>query len=120
MAIPYEKTWQAVAGLNGFMAIAMGAAAAHAIADAHLAALAEKASYYQLIHAVLLLWLARQSGKIFGLVRMAMLTGIVFFCGTLYCKALTGMATTALAPLGGISFMVGWLLIVAASYRTEQ
>ena len=98
----------------------MGAVAAHAIADAHAAAMAEKASLYQLIHAVLLLWLADRQGKIFGLARWVFMAGIILFCGSLYLKAISGWAeATALAPLGGISLMAGWLLIVLASSKAE-
>jgi len=115
-----ERCWRGIAGVNGFLAIVMGAVAAHAIADAPLAAIAEKASLYQLIHAVVLLWLADKSGKSFGLVRWLFLTAIILFCGTLYLKALTGWASaTTLAPLGGISFMAGWIMI-AFAHRQEQ
>jgi uncharacterized membrane protein YgdD (TMEM256/DUF423 family) len=96
----------------------MGAIGAHAIADAQMAALAEKASIYQLIHAVLLLWLADRQGKGFRLARWIVLAGIILFCGSLYLKALTGWSeATRLAPLGGISFMAGWVLIALARER---
>jgi uncharacterized membrane protein YgdD (TMEM256/DUF423 family) len=98
----------------------MGAVAAHAIADAHLAAIAEKASLYQLIHSVVLLWLAGRQGKGFALTRWAFLVGMFLFCGSLYLKALTGWSyATTLAPLGGINFMVGWLMIAVASCKNE-
>ena len=57
------RQWGIVAGLSGFIAIVMGALGAHAVADAHLAALVETASLYQLIHALALLWLSGQPGK---------------------------------------------------------
>ena len=116
-----EKLWRIVAALNGFMAVAMGALAAHGVADAHAASLAEKASYYQLIHAVLLLWLASQKGRVFNLSRLAVITGLILFCGSLYIKALTGWEEiTHLAPLGGTSFMVGWVLIAFKSINTKS
>ena len=106
------KGWQRIAGLNGFIAIAMGAVAAHAIADAHLSELAERASIYQLIHSVVLLWLADRHGKSIALARWVFLTGIILFCGSLYLKGMTGWpSATVLAPTGGISFMTGWLLV---------
>ena len=115
-----EKCWRGIAGVNGFLAIVMGAIAAHAIADAHAAAMAERASLYQLIHAVLFLWLADRQGRIFGLARWVFMAGILLFCGSLYLKAMTGWAeATALAPLGGISLMTGWLMIAWASYQKD-
>ena len=115
-----KKIWQCVAGFNGFVAIVMGAIAAHALADTHMAAMAEKASLYQLIHAVLLLWLADRKGQFFTFARYLFLAGIILFCGTLYIKALTGWAlVNKLAPTGGMSFMAGWLMIVIGSYKDK-
>ena len=115
-----KKFWQCAAGINGFIAVVMGAIAAHAIADPHMAAMAEKASLYQLIHAVLLLWLADRKGRFSGFARHLFLVGIILFCGTLYIKALTGWALiTKLAPTGGMSFMAGWLMIAIASYKDK-
>ena len=115
-----EKSWMGISGLNGFLAVAMGAIAAHAIADGNAAAMAEKASYYQLIHAIVLLWLSGQQGKVFTLTRWVILFGIFLFCGSLYLKALTGWQhATILAPLGGMSLMAGWLTLAWAGYKTK-
>jgi uncharacterized membrane protein YgdD (TMEM256/DUF423 family) len=113
-----KKFWPIFAGLNGFMAIAMGALAAHAISDAHAASLAEKASYYQLIHAGVLFALVQKEGRFFCAARFLFLAGIFLFCGTLYLKALQiGMDATTFAPTGGISFMAGWLMIAFAASK---
>jgi uncharacterized membrane protein YgdD (TMEM256/DUF423 family) len=46
-------------------------------------------------------------------------TGIVCFSGSLYAFALTGnRAFGALAPIGGLSFMIGWLLLAATAWKT--
>jgi uncharacterized membrane protein YgdD (TMEM256/DUF423 family) len=43
------------------------------------------------------------------------LAGIVFFSGSLYLLALTGMKWLgAVTPLGGVSFLVGWVWLVLA------
>jgi uncharacterized membrane protein YgdD (TMEM256/DUF423 family) len=109
----FDQTfWRGIAGFNGFLAVAMGAVAAHAIADPQLAALAEKASLYQLIHTLVILYLAERPGKVAYFARWLFLAAIFLFCGSLYLKALSGGAvSTALAPAGGISFMAGWLLL---------
>ncbi len=100
---------------NGFIAVAMGAVAAHALADPHAAELAQKASAYQLTHALLLLVLAPYTGKIFAAARLAIAVGLVFFCGALYVYALTGFEPVIhLVPIGGICFMLGWLLAAYA------
>ena len=107
-----ERNWGVVAGLSGFMAIVMGAVGAHAVADPHLAALVETASLYELIHAVAILWLCGARGKYVPASRWLFLIGTVLFCGTLYLKAIAGWeAAVRLAPFGGVSFMLGWLVI---------
>jgi uncharacterized membrane protein YgdD (TMEM256/DUF423 family) len=107
-----QRIWGVIAGLSGFAAIVMGAVGAHAVADPHGAALVETASIYELVHAVVILWLRGARGKYATLARWALLIGTVLFCGTIYLKAIAGWdAAVRLAPLGGVSFMLGWLLI---------
>ncbi|HEU5047169.1 MAG TPA: DUF423 domain-containing protein [Rickettsiales bacterium] len=110
-----ERGWRSIAALNGLMAVIMGAVAAHAVHESLPALFMEKASRYQLIHAVVLLWLADKLPKRMVQARLAFLAGIVLFCGSLYIRALTGWSDiTLLAPAGGICLMAGWLLIVLA------
>jgi uncharacterized membrane protein YgdD (TMEM256/DUF423 family) len=107
-----EGKWGVVAGLSGFIAVVMGAVGAHAVADARVAALVETASLYELIHAVAILWLSGIRGKYVPAARWLFLIGTVLFCGTLYLKAIAGWETVVrLAPFGGVSFMLGWLVI---------
>ncbi len=115
MAEPRDITrqaWQAVAGVSGGIGVIAGALAAHAAGDAHLAKLAETASYYQLIHAAVLLWLA-SSGRVWlRAARWLVLAGTVLFCGTLYLKALTPWSGPGVfAPIGGMAFIVAWALV---------
>jgi uncharacterized membrane protein YgdD (TMEM256/DUF423 family) len=115
-----ERAWGVVAGLSGFSALVMGAIGAHAVADAHAASLVETASLYQLIHAGLLLWLSSRDRLASAIARWLFLAGTLLFCGTIYLKTLAGWeSATALAPLGGTSFMLGWLL-VAFAYGFEK
>ncbi len=107
-----QRKWGVVAGLSGFIAVVMGAVGAHVVADAHAAALVETASLYELIHAVVILWLSGATGKYLSTARWLFLIGTLLFCGTLYLKAMAGWDTVVrLAPFGGVSFMLGWLVI---------
>ena len=48
----------------------------------------------------------------------AFLVGIVLFCGWLYANALWGnVSLPLLAPLGGISFVVGWIALAVAAWH---
>jgi len=115
-----KKFWLFTAALNGLLAVIMGAVAAHAVADSQLAMMAEKASLYQLIHAVVLLSLSNRPGKFTKWARRMFLIGIILFSGTLYIRALTEWAPiTKLAPTGGLSLMAGWLLLMRASFKEE-
>jgi uncharacterized membrane protein YgdD (TMEM256/DUF423 family) len=107
-----QRIWGIIAGFSGFVAIVMGAIGAHTVADAHGSALVETASIYELVHAAVILRLCSARGKYAALARWAFLIGTVLFCGAIYLKAIAGWdAVVRLAPFGGISFMLGWLLI---------
>jgi len=115
-----KKFWLFTAALNGLIAVIMGAVAAHAVADPQMAAMAEKASLYQLIHAVVLLSLSNRPGKFIEWARRMFLIGIILFSGTLYIRVLTEWAPiTNLAPTGGLSLMAGWLLLMLAASQEE-
>lgn len=50
-----------------------------------------------------------------------MLIGIVLFSGSLYVLAISGMKWLgAITPLGGVSFIAGWIFLVAAAYKRKQ
>lgn len=115
-----------MAGLNGSMAVGLGAFAAHGMAGSDMdyaRGLVEKGAHYQLVHAVALVAIAAlvhhvPDEKLLRLSAYAMLAGILFFCGSLYMIAFTGTsAFGAVAPIGGFAFIGGWLLLAAAGYR---
>ncbi|HRN81373.1 MAG TPA: DUF423 domain-containing protein [Nitrosomonas europaea] len=50
-----------------------------------------------------------------------MMTGIVLFSGTLYVVSLTGWRGLGMvAPLGGTSYMAGWLLFAWATWKNKS
>ena len=112
-----------VAGITGFLGIALGAFGAHAlkgVLEAHqMSAVWNTAVLYHLIHAPVLLWLAGRRTIcttpifLFG-------SGILLFSGSLYALALTTLHWLgAITPLGGLLLMVGWLWIAFAAWRVE-
>lgn len=115
------RAWQFAAAVSGGIGVIAGALGAHVVADPHLAKFVETASTYQLIHAAVLLWLASSPRRIagslrlgVGLARWLFLAGTVLFCGGLYLKAFgVWPAAVAAAPLGGVSFIVAWLVLAA-------
>lgn len=118
------RLWLILAGISGAMSVAMAAVGAHAVAgDAYAADLMEKASRYQMTHALGLLAVAvlSQLGiarRMTALAGLAFSVGIVFFCGSLYAVALLQWPVQSMTPVGGMAFIGGWLCLVAAGIRT--
>lgn len=107
------------------LAVVLGAFAAHGLRDKlepRLLAAFQTGVEYQFYHAFALLAVGvlllhaqpRQllwAGGGFAL-------GIVLFSGSLYALAFTGLrGLGAITPLGGLSFIVGWALLLAAIVR---
>jgi len=112
--------WRLAAGLLGLTGVAVGAIAAHALADPHAATVVERASIYQILHALALLAIAGQPGRLALLARWAFLAGIALFCGGLYLRYLGGLpGAGALAPYGGMALMLGWLAAGLARWPRE-
>jgi uncharacterized membrane protein YgdD (TMEM256/DUF423 family) len=113
-----------VAGATGFLGIALGAFGAHALKGVleanHGRDLWNTAVLYHLVHAPVLLWLAR--GTVVAAAPFLCVTsGILLFSGSLYALALTKISWLgAITPIGGLLLMAGWLLIGVASFRSES
>lgn len=114
------RAWVVLAGLNGMAAVGMGAYAAHGLgADPYLQSLGERASQYQLLHALALLAadrLAVDGRRLADGAAALFLAGVVLFCGSLYWRALTGgqLPVPMVTPAGGVSFMAGWLVLAVS------
>jgi uncharacterized membrane protein YgdD (TMEM256/DUF423 family) len=116
--------WLVVAAMNGLMAIAMGAFAAHglrSVLDADALGWLDTASRYQMWHALALLTVAsllvrprlERQRRVLLAVAWAFLAGIVLFAGSLYLLALTNVRAFAwITPVGGVVLMAGWLGLI--------
>ena len=119
------RGWLAAAGINGIIAVAMGAVGAHVLAgrlDPHALDLVAMAARYQMYHALALFgvaWLATlRPGELVRAAGFAFLFGVVCFSGGLYAHALTGWSGFAFpVPVGGTAFMFGWLLLLLVAVR---
>ena len=91
-------------------AIALGAYAAHGVADAHAQSNLQMASLYAFGHGIALAALAAGTTRTLGRVALyVLLLGSVLFCGSLVLNATVG-TSSRLAPVGGIGMMLGWVL----------
>lgn len=106
------RIWRAISALLGLSAVALAAIAAHALPDIKAAQAVERAAIMQLVHAVLLLYITGLPGMFSRLARWATLIGLILFCGGIYAKYLLGLASAgSVAPFGGMTMMLGWLLL---------
>ncbi len=115
-----------MAGLHGAIAVALGAYAAHGMGTdftAEAIVRVETASVFQLVHAAALAGAAalalcgrsRAAGRSVGLAIFAHGLGTLLFSGALYGVTFIGWGSFgAIAPIGGILLICGWLALAAA------
>jgi uncharacterized membrane protein YgdD (TMEM256/DUF423 family) len=119
-----------LAGVNGFLAVALGAFGAHGlrgslanVADgARRVEVWETAAHYQLAHALALglvgYLCSRAPGAVANSAGYLFVGGIVLFSGSLYALAFSGIKVLgAVTPVGGLCFLAGWVCVIWAAYR---
>jgi uncharacterized membrane protein YgdD (TMEM256/DUF423 family) len=111
------RFWAMAGAVNAFLAVAAGAFGAHGLrsrVSERMLAVFETGARYQMFHALGLLavaWLASQRAGVADAAGWSMLAGVVIFSGSLYVMALTGVTRLGMVtPLGGVGFLVGWVL----------
>src|SRR5215510_8471213 len=114
-----SKTFFGLGAFAAFLAVAAGAFGAHAL-RARLAPdrleLFELAARYQMYHALALIAAAWAADKFQNGAANSggwlFLIGILIFCGSIYAMAFGAPRWFgAITPIGGLSFLVGWLLL---------
>lgn len=108
---------------NGFLAVALGAFAAHGLRNSlepRLLETFQTGVQYHMYHALALILVAllassqpstlvRTSGYLFAL-------GILLFSGSLYALSLTGIRWLgAITPIGGLAFLAAWACLCWAA-----
>jgi len=123
---PVQRTWLAAGALLALLAVMAGAFGAHGlrgmVSERGLEVF-QTAVTYQMYHAialvlVALLSVAGLSRRLLGAAAGFFLAGTLLFSGSLYLLVLTEIRWVGpVTPLGGVCFMVGWALLVAAATR---
>lgn len=109
------------AALNGAMAVALGAFAAHGAGPA-VKTLLTTGSHYQIVHALLALacaaWPNRE--RLTDLAGWLGAIGGLVFALALWLIALLSLpAMGAVAPIGGVLMIAAWLLLGFAAFRSR-
>jgi len=117
MITAMDRTFLLIGAVLGFLGVALGAFAAHALKSrlsAEMLAVFETGVRYQMYHAFAVLIVAAAIGHI-GNARLLVIAGwfffagILLFSGSLYALALTSVRILgAITPVGGLLFLIGW------------
>jgi uncharacterized membrane protein YgdD (TMEM256/DUF423 family) len=113
------RIWLALAALNGFIAVALGAIGSHALRSTlspERLAWIETGLRYHMLHALALFGLALlfmvegdRAGWALRIAAWAFLGGLVLFSGGLYLMGIAGVPSLGpTVPTGGTLFLVGW------------
>ncbi|MBT5292789.1 MAG: DUF423 domain-containing protein [Cellvibrionales bacterium] len=125
------KLFIQLAAINGALAVMIGAFGAHALKarlTPELLSVYETGVQYHFWHTLALLavgLLASQLPDSRALMAsgIAFIVGIILFSGSLYLLASTDirqlgfMPVGLITPFGGMSFIIGWLLLLISSFK---
>lgn len=111
-----------LAGVSGLLAVAFGAFAAHGVTDPQAQEWLRTGGQYQLPHAAAVFAcftvLRAGGGRPARVAAWLFLAGALFFSGSLYLLAATGVrAWGAVAPVGGMLLMAGWATLGWAGFK---
>jgi len=128
---PAARRWLLITGaLLALLAVAAGAFAAHGLKsslDAYRLGIFETAARYQMYHALAIFAVGvlgateRLPPRWLAVAAVAFCVGILLFSGSLYALALGAPRWLgAITPLGGSLFMLGWLAVAVAAWKSRR
>ncbi|RMG55303.1 MAG: DUF423 domain-containing protein [Gammaproteobacteria bacterium] len=115
--------WLSTGALFAALAIMTGAFGAHGLEnrlDAHHLAIWHKAVDYHALHglALVLIGILQRQGTVVAPAGWLLLGGILLFSGSLYLLAITNIRWLGMiTPLGGLSFIAGWIVLAFLTRR---
>ena len=116
-----KNYWITTGAVFGFLAVALGAFGAHQLKDTlspEMMDIYRTGVLYHIIHAVMITAIGFYSNPKYFKAALFLSIGIVLFSFSLYTYTLTGLKPLAIiTPFGGVSFLVGWLLIIISSLK---
>lgn len=124
----HVKVFIAIGAILAFLSVAFGAFGAHVL-KARLTeqnlSIFQTGVQYQMVHALGLILIGILALTVFtGQTTLLvwagwlMTLGVVLFSGSLYALTLSGVRVLgAITPIGGVLFLISWVLVVAAVLR---
>jgi uncharacterized membrane protein YgdD (TMEM256/DUF423 family) len=114
-----RRNWMTLAAIGGFIAVAVGAFAAHGVTDPRAQELLRTGAMYGFMHTMATLACATFMQVGARRARFApafFLSGVVLFSGSLYAMAFGAPRWLgAVTPIGGLSFLAGWAVLAWAA-----
>ncbi|WGG45567.1 DUF423 domain-containing protein [Rossellomorea sp. DA94] len=121
------KTFIIIGAINAFLSVALGAFGAHALEGK----ISQKyidtwntGVLYQMFHAIGIIIVGVLMGNVTPTSLLScsgwlMLIGTILFSGSLYVLSISGVKILgAITPLGGVSFLVAWVLLIVFAAKT--
>ena len=120
-----DRTLLLIGAVSACIGVGFGAFGAHGLKGRlapEMLAVFETGVRYEMYHAFAILFTAlaapRVDGRLVPRAGWCFTLGTVLFSGSLYVLALTGVTWLgAVTPFGGMLFLTGWLMLVAAALR---
>jgi len=120
-----ERIFFASGAISGFLAVALGAFAAHGLKarlTPDLLTIFETGVRYHMYHALALLAAAwactKWPGNWSSYSGWLFLAGTLIFSGSLYILAISGVRWLgAITPIGGLAFLAGWICLALAALK---
>jgi len=124
--------WVILGSFAAFFGVAAGAFGTHAltlILDPRSLSIFQTGAQYQMYHALALIGLGVWTNYLFQhssteppyWIGWAFFMGILLFSGSLYAVSITGIKFLgAITPIGGVSFLVGWLGFAWQAWKTSR
>ncbi len=102
-----------LASISGFLWVAIGAMLGHQHFDALSMSYLGKAQRYHIVHTIVIMILSvKPTVSLYYWVASCYLLGILCFSGALYLMAVFAWPLNYIVPIGGVSFLGGWLLLI--------
>lgn len=119
MGVWSRRNWMTLGALGGFLAVAIGAFAAHGVTDPKAVEWLKTGSMYGFMHTMATFACATFMQIGARRARFApafFLSGVLLFSGSLYAMALGAPRWLgAVTPLGGLCFLTGWAILAWAA-----
>ncbi len=120
------KLFLMLGSINMFLAVGLGAFGAHGLQpklSERMFEIYQTGVQYHMIHAIGILIIAFAADRLGNPAMLSwagwsMFLGIIFFSGSLYILSISGVKVLgAITPIGGVLFMLGWILLAVAAFR---